>query len=68
MTYCFERTAAGERSGISPDEDTVRNMFQEAFGSQGESWQDLPLSYFEQVVQKYFGLTISELYALPAGE
>ena len=68
VTCRFERTAAGERSGISPDEDTVRNMFQEAFGSQGESWQDLPLSYFEQVVQKYIGLTISELYALPAGE
>lgn len=51
--------------GEYPDLDTVKRMFNDAFGTQGENFYDKPLAYFEQLVQDRFGMSIDELYPLP---
>ena len=48
-----------------PDPDTVRQMFNKAFGPQDEDFHDKPLTHFEQLVQERFGMSIEELYLLP---
>jgi internalin A len=51
-----------------PDIETVHQMVGDAFASQGKELYYKPIAYFEQVVQERFGMSIGELYALPAGE
>lgn len=51
-----------------PDIETVHQMAGNAFGSKGKELYYRPLEYFEQWVQKRFGMGIDELYALPVGE
>lgn len=69
MAWGFDNyPATGESGGESPDLDTVRRIFNDAFGTQDEAFYDKPLTYFEQVVQDRFGMSIDELYALPEGE
>ena len=48
-----------------PDMDTVKRMFNDAFGTQGEDFYTKPLAYFEQLVRERFGRSVDELYALP---
>lgn len=47
------------------DIDTLRRMFNEAFGTQGDDFLGKPLAYFEQVVQERFGMSVEELFKLP---
>ncbi len=48
-----------------PDQDTVKRMFNGAFGTQGEDFYEKPLAFFEQLLQERFGMSMEELYALP---
>jgi predicted small lipoprotein YifL len=48
-----------------PDKDTVKQMFNNAFGTQDEDFYEKSLAYFEHWVQERFGMSIAELYALP---
>ena len=57
--------AAKEYTGQYPDEDTVKRMFNDAFGTQDEDFYEMPLANFEQLIQERFGLSIEELYLLP---
>ncbi len=57
--------AADEYSEGWPDPDTVAQMFNDAFGTQGDGFKDNPIAYMEQEILKRFGMSIDELYALP---
>jgi len=57
--------ATGEYVDEYPDSDTIRQMFNDAFGTQGEDFRGKPMTHFEQLVQERFGMSIDELYALP---
>jgi hypothetical protein len=59
--------AKGENgyAGDYPDSDTVMQMFNAAFGTEGKDFYTKPLEYFQQLVQDRFGMSIEELYALP---
>jgi len=57
--------AAKKYTDEYPDMDTVKRMFNDAFGTQGDDFYDKPLANFEQLVQERFGMSIDELYALP---
>jgi len=59
------RPAAGEFGDESPSPDTAKQMFGDAFGTEGGEWHEEPLAYFEQTVQDRFGMSIDELFALP---
>lgn len=48
-----------------PDPDTVAQVFNAVFGTQGKDFQTKPLAHFEQLVLELFGMSIAELYALP---
>jgi hypothetical protein len=62
----FETYPATDRKGgESPDLDTVHQMFNAAFGTKEKELYYKPLTYFEQVVQERFGMSVDELYALP---
>lgn len=52
-------------TGDYPDKDTVKWMFNDAFGTQGEDFCEKLLIYFKQMLQERFGVSIGELYALP---
>lgn len=52
-------------TGDYPDSDTVMQMFNAAFGTEGKDFYAKPLEYFKQLVQDRFGMSIEELYALP---
>ncbi len=57
--------ATGKYTDEYPDLDTVKRMFNDAFGTEGDGFYEKPLAYFEQLVQDRFGMSIEELYALP---
>ncbi len=57
--------ATGEYVDEYPDPDTIREMFNDAFGTQGKDFYDKPIARFERLVQERFGMSIEELYALP---
>lgn len=57
--------ATGEYVDEHPDPDTIRETFNDAFGTQGEDFREKPLAYLEQLVQERFGMSVGELYALP---
>lgn len=59
--------ATDEYGGEYPDQDTVKRMFNGAFGTQGEDFYGKPIVYFEQLLQERFGMSMEELYALPLG-
>ncbi len=48
-----------------PDTDTVRQMFNAAFGTEGDDFSPVPYEHFAQYVQEHFKMSIDELYALP---
>jgi predicted small lipoprotein YifL len=54
-----------EYTGEYPDQETVKRMFGDAFGTQSEGFYEKPLAYFEELVRERFGMGIGELYALP---
>jgi hypothetical protein len=60
--------ATDEKGWEYPDLDTAHRMFNAAFGTTGKELYHKPLTYFEQVVQEHFGMSVDELYALPVGE
>jgi predicted small lipoprotein YifL len=55
----------GELDFCYPDTDTVRKMFNPAFGTEGDSFYHAPFEHFEQYVQERFMLSVDELYAAP---
>lgn len=57
--------ATGKYTGEYPDLDTVKRMFNAAFGTQGDGFYGKPLAYFEQLAQERFGMSVDKLYALP---
>jgi hypothetical protein len=63
----FDSSAAGEYSGEYPDQDTVKRMFNDAFGTRNNNFCEKPIAYFEQLLQEHFGMSMDELYALPVG-
>lgn len=54
-----------EYTGEYPDQDTVIQMFNNAFGTEGNDFYEKPIAYFKQLVQERFSMSIEELYALP---
>jgi hypothetical protein len=58
-------SATKEYGGEHPDPNTIKQMFNDAFGTQGEDFRTKPLAHFEQLVQERFGMSVDELYALP---
>ena len=48
-----------------PDSETVDQMFNTAFGTQGKEYVYQALMHFEQAIQNRFHMSIDELYALP---
>lgn len=66
LSACFDYSpSAKDCSGEFPDQDTVKQVFNDAFGTQGEDFYGKPLAYFEQFIADWFGMKITELYALP---
>lgn len=57
--------ATGKYVDEHPDSDTIRQVFNGVFGTEGEDFYDKPIAYFEQLVQDRFGMSIDEFYALP---
>ena len=57
--------ATGKYTDEYPDLDTVKRMFNAAFGTQGDGFYTKPLACFEKLVQARFGMSVDELYALP---
>ena len=55
----------GELDFCYPDTDTVRQMFNAAFGTEGDSFYQAPFEHFKQYVQERFMLSVDELYAAP---
>lgn len=55
----------GELDFCFPDTDTVRQMFNAAFGTEGDSFYHAPFEHFKQYVQEHFGMSVDELYAAP---
>jgi len=51
-----------------PDTDTVRQMFNAAFGTEGDDFYHAPYERFRQYVQERFRMSVEELYALPANQ
>lgn len=45
--------------------ENVPQVFNAVFGTQGDDFYDKPLTYFEQLAQERFGMSVDELYALP---
>lgn len=56
--------ATGEPGDTSPDPDTARQTFNDAFGTEGDDFYNAALKYFEQVLQDRFDMGIEELYAM----
>lgn len=54
-----------EYTGEYPDRETVKQLFNDAFGTQNDEFYEKPLAYFEQLVQERFGMSIEGLYDLP---
>ena len=48
-----------------PDTDTVRQMFNAAFGTEGDGFYHVPYEHFEKYVQERFMLSVDELYEVP---
>lgn len=46
--------------------DPLRSALNEAFNTQGDDFMNVPMSIFKESVQERFGMSIDELYALPA--
>ncbi len=57
---------AGKYDGEYPDKDTVTRIYNDVFGTSGEGFYYKPVEYLELVVQERFGMSIMELYELPA--
>ncbi|MDD3290368.1 MAG: hypothetical protein PHT29_05730 [Eubacteriales bacterium] len=57
--------ATGNYEPVYPDPDTIRQRFNEAFGTQGDDFVGKPLELFEQFLQEKFGMGFEKVYALP---
>ena len=57
--------ATREYGGEYPDEETVKRIFNDTFGTQGEDFYEKQIDSFKQLVQDRFGMSIDELYVLP---
>lgn len=57
--------AENKYTGEYPDYDTVKQIFNNTCGTEGDDFYDEPLSYFEQLVYGNFGMGIGEIYMLP---
>ena len=57
--------AENKYTGEYPDYDTVKQIFNNTCGTEGDDFYDEPLSYFEQLVYGNFGMSIGEIYMLP---
>ena len=51
-----------------PDTETVRQMFNAAFGTEGDDFYHAPYERFRQYVQERFRMSVEELYALPVNQ
>lgn len=58
------RPATDATGDTSPDLDTARQAFNDAFGTEGDDFYNAAHKYFEQVIQERFGMWAEELYAL----
>lgn len=57
--------AENKYTGEYPDYGTVKEMFNNTCGTEGDDFYDEPLSYFEQLIYGNFGMSIGEIYMLP---
>lgn len=55
----------GELDWCYPDADTVRQMFNAAFGTDGDGFYQAPYENFERYTQERFKMGVDELYQLP---
>ncbi|MDD4096831.1 MAG: leucine-rich repeat domain-containing protein [Oscillospiraceae bacterium] len=58
------RSATYQPGDTSPDDDTARQAFNDAFGTEGDDFYVAAHKYFEQVIQNHFGMWAEELYGL----
>jgi hypothetical protein len=61
----YEYYPEGKLNNCYPDPDTVRRIFNDALGTQGNDFYEASLAHFDKYAQKHFGMSIDELYALP---
>lgn len=54
-----------EYLGEYPDKETVAEVFNGAFNTQGDGFYDKPMLQFQEILETHFGLSMEELYALP---
>ncbi len=57
---------SGNYDGDYPDKETVTRVFNDVFETTGEDFYDEPIEHFERLVQDRFGMSVLELYELPA--
>jgi hypothetical protein len=58
------RPATGETGDTSSDPDTTRQIFNDAFGTEGDAFYDAALKHFDRFLQDRFDMGIEELYGL----
>lgn len=58
-------SATNEYSDGGPDPETIAQMFNDAFGTQGDGFRDKPIAYMEQEILNRFGMSVDKLYAMP---
>jgi hypothetical protein len=58
------RPATGDPGDTSPDLDTARQTFNDAFGTEGDDFYDAALQYFDRFLQDRFGMGAEEFYGL----
>jgi len=56
----------GKYDGEFPDKEMVSQFFNDAFGTEGEGFYYKPVEHLERLVQDQFGMSVLELYELPA--
>ncbi len=61
----YEYYPEGKFEGCSPDPDTVRRLFNDALGTQGDGFYEASLAHFDKYAQDRFNMSINELYMVP---
>ncbi len=54
--------ATGQPGDASPDLETAREIFNDAFGTEGDDYNEAALRYYEQFLQDRFGMGAEEFY------
>jgi len=63
----FDYYPAANKFEYNPQSiEPLRSVLNEAFNTQGDDFMNVPMNIFKESVQARFGMSVEELYALPA--